>query len=62
MVEGNSKEDVVVTVYNVSGVKIHQVKGNANRYYKFGEAWIAGTYFVEVRQGNELKTVKLIKQ
>jgi hypothetical protein len=46
----------------VSGVRIHQVKGNANRYYKFGEGWIPGTYLVEVRQGNELKTLKVVKQ
>lgn len=62
MVEGSRKEDVVVSVYNVNGVRIHQVKGTANRYYKFGEGWIPGTYLVEVRQGNELKTVKLVKQ
>jgi len=61
-VEGNRSEDVVVSVYNVSGVRIHQVKGTANRYYKFGEGWIPGTYLVEVRQGNEVKTVKLVKQ
>jgi hypothetical protein len=59
---GNAKEDVQVTVYNVAGVIVHQVKGAANRNYKFGDKWIGGTYFVLVRQGKETSTLQLMKQ
>ena len=62
MVEGNDKEDIQVTVYNVTGILMHQVKGTANRSYKFGEKWIAGMYYVLVKQGNEVKTIQVIKQ
>jgi hypothetical protein len=59
---GNAKDDVEIQVYNTTGVLVHQAKGTSNRSYKFGEGWVSGMYFVQVRQGDELKTLQLMKQ
>ena len=59
---GNAKDEVQIIVYNASGVMMHQAKGTNNRNYKFGDGWIGGMYYVQVRQGNEVKTLQLMKQ
>ena len=62
VVEGNNKEEVLINVYNANGSLIHQEKGMANRNYTFGNSWISGVYLVQVKQGKEVKTLKLVKQ
>ena len=59
---GNAKDEVQVSVYNAKGQVVHQARGTTNRNYKFGDGWIGGMYFVQVRQGSELKTLQLMKQ
>ncbi|QNA43211.1 T9SS type A sorting domain-containing protein [Lacibacter sediminis] len=62
IVEGNYKGEVLINVYNIKGSLIYQAKGMANRNYTFGNNWISGVYLVQVRQGTEMKALKLIKQ
>jgi hypothetical protein len=59
---GNTKDEVQITVYNTNGAIVHTARGTSNRNYKFGDSWIGGMYFVQVRQGKELKTLQLMKQ
>src|SRR5436190_2088412 len=61
-VEGGSNDEVQIVVYNVKGAIVHQVKGTSNRNYKFGNGWIGGMYFVQVRQGSEVKMLQVMKQ
>ena len=61
--ENGSNEKVQITVYDALGrlVKTFE-KANGNTPIRFGADMKNGTYFVEVRQGDNRKTLKLIKQ
>ena len=61
-VESSSNEKIEVVVYDVLGRIVKHFEKGDSRYYRFGEGLKVGSYFAEVRQGNEKKTVKLIKQ
>ena len=53
---------VTMTVNDVYGRLIQKnTKVDANRYNQLGQNWKAGTYFIEVMQGNERKVLKVIK-
>jgi hypothetical protein len=63
-IESNSKaagENVEITVVDMTGRRLYQAKGNKNQVYHFGERFAAGTYSVQVRQGNLIKTQRIIK-
>jgi len=61
--EGASNEKVDITVYDAIGRQVHKIeRGDASGAIKFGENLKVGAYFVEVRQGTNRKTLKLIKQ
>ena len=61
-VAGASNEQVVMTVYDVYGKQVYVTNASANHDYRFGENFANGVYVLEVRQGNNRKTVKLVKQ
>ncbi len=53
---------VTMTVNDVYGRLIQKnTKVDANKYNQLGQNWKAGTYFIEVMQGNERKVLKVIK-
>ena len=60
-VNGDSKQPVQVRVTDISGRSVYIVKGQTGQQFKFGNEFATGTYLVEVRQGNEVKTLKAIK-
>jgi hypothetical protein len=60
-VKSMKKEPVQVMVLDASGRSIERLKSAPGDRIFFGENLTAGTYLVEVRQGNEVKTVKAIK-
>jgi hypothetical protein len=61
--EGASNEKVQVVVYDAVGRQVKKIeRGDASGAIKFGEELKAGVYIVEVRQGVNRKTLKLIKQ
>ena len=63
VLDGASNEKVQVIVYDVVGKIVKRIeKGDSQSAIKFGEDLKAGAYIVEVRQGNNRKTLKLIKQ
>lgn len=57
-----SKEKIVVLVYDVLGQKIEHIENSNGNLIKFGENMKAGVYLAEVAQGNNRKTIKLVKQ
>ena len=62
-VVNGSSEKVTVIVYDAVGRKLKKIeRGDASGAIKFGEDLKVGAYIVEVRQGNNRKTLKLIKQ
>jgi len=61
-IESNKHDDVIINVYDMYGKKVHSVKGLSNSNYQFGQNFKNGAYVVEVIQGADSKTMKLIKQ
>ena len=60
-VQSSSKEKVEIIVADVYGKKVYQASGSGNGKYSFGKEFISGIYFVQIRQGKNIKTLKLIK-
>ena len=58
----NSTDAVELKVFDLYGKQVYNTRGAANKNYRFGEGFITGMYIVEVRQGDDRKTIKLIKQ
>ena len=62
-VEGGSNEKVQVSVYDAVGRLVKKIEKTDNSsQIRFGEDLKIGAYFVEVRQGVNRKTIKLVKQ
>ncbi len=59
--ESSSKEDVELTVTNMLGVKVYEGRGGIGNAYEFGAGFASGMYILQIRQGNEVHTVKLVK-
>ncbi len=59
--ESTSREDVELIVTNMLGVKVYEGKGGIDRTYEFGAGFTSGMYILQVRQANEVHTVKLVK-
>jgi SprB repeat/Secretion system C-terminal sorting domain len=57
--QSNTLIQIVVT--DIVGRTVYQTKGR-NSYYRFGETFTKGVYFVKVIQGNYIQTKKVIKQ
>ncbi len=55
------QESVQVRVIDINGKTIFTTKGLPEQTYRFGESFAPGVYLVEVRQGDEVKTLKAIK-
>ncbi len=62
LLEGNSKEKVSIIVSDLMGRKIYQTAGNIAQQYKFGNDFKVGMYILQVVQGNEKQTIKIIKE
>ncbi len=52
---------IQVKVLDVNGKIIYQTKGLPEQPITFGESWISGMYLIEVRQGDEAKILKAVK-
>jgi len=61
--EGGSNEKVQLVVYDAIGRQVKKIeKGDGSGPISFGENLKVGIYIVEVRQGANRKTLKLVKQ
>jgi hypothetical protein len=43
------------------GKQVYATHGNANKQYKFGDKFMSGLYMVQVQQGSDIRTLKLVK-
>ncbi len=59
--QGGSKENVQIIVTDMVGKKIYQTTGSSNRQYTFGQDFKSGIYIVQVIQGKQIQTLKLVK-
>ena len=58
---GNTKQPVSVRVVNTNGRSVYETKGQTEQIFSFGNTLPNGLYMVEVRQGEQVKTVKAMK-
>jgi hypothetical protein len=61
-IQSGSKESVTIKVYDITGKLVQQLKGSPLETYRFGDTYVAGTYLVEVLQGTNRVTQKILKQ
>lgn len=62
VLESDSKEKVVVLVYDILGKALKHIESSDGQPIVFGEDLPVGAYFATVSQGNYQKTLSLIKQ
>lgn len=55
-------DNVEIRVLNTQGKVVFIEKGSASKVYHFGDRFAAGLYFVEIIQGRNQTTIKLVKQ
>ena len=60
-VKALKQESISIRVIDVNGKTAFVTKGKPGQIFTFGEQLISGTYLVEVRQGEEVKTLKAVK-
>ena len=61
--EGGNNEKIQVAVFDAVGRLVKKIERTDNSsQIRFGEDLKVGAYFVEVRQGANRKTIKLVKQ
>jgi hypothetical protein len=58
----DSKEKVSITVTDLLGRKVFQTEGTGKMQYKLGNNFMTGMYNVQVIQGNDKKSLKLVKE
>jgi hypothetical protein len=61
-VNGNTQDKVSIVVTDITGRRIYQAHGNANTQYKLGRELAQGIYILQVMQGNEIQTIKIVKE
>lgn len=61
-VQSTSNENVVLSVFDINGRLLSNLKANSNQTTSFGKDLKAGTYLVMVQQGNNSNTIKVVKQ
>ena len=61
-IQSASRESVVINIYDITGRQIQQLRGSSLETYRFGDMYVAGTYLIEVIQGTNRVTQKILKQ
>ncbi|MBW4360992.1 HYR-like domain-containing protein, partial [Flavobacterium taihuense] len=62
VLEGGSSEKIEVLVYDMLARKVKSIEKNKNQAIIFGEEFPVGEYIVLIRQGDNAKTLNLIKK
>ena len=55
-------EKVSIVISDVMGRKVYQAEGTGKQQYRFGKSFFAGLYTVQVIQGMDKKSLKLVKE
>ena len=61
-IESASDEKIEVNLLDMSGRLIEKINTTKDKTTRFGEELKPGVYMVEIRQGEQQKTIKVIKQ
>ncbi len=62
IVESKSNAAIEVRVMDMFGRVVYKMRGTINQSYYFGHDYAAGVYLLEVKQGTNFKTLKIVKQ
>ena len=58
----DGKEDVMIRIISVTGKVMQELKGAPYQIFRVGIGLLPGIYIAEMRQGNEMVMLKLVKQ
>jgi Secretion system C-terminal sorting domain/SprB repeat len=58
----NSKEKIAISVTDILGRKVQQAELSGKNQYRFGNDLRPGIYIVQVVQGNQKQSIKLVKE
>ncbi|HVT84949.1 MAG TPA: T9SS type A sorting domain-containing protein, partial [Chitinophagaceae bacterium] len=61
-ISSGSTENVQIKVFNMAGKLLTVLNGAVGETYRFGDLYTSGTYVVEVYQGQQRVTTKVVKQ
>ena len=56
-----STEVLNISMYNMVGLKVQQIRAMPGQMMRLGDHIVSGTYLIEVRQGDERAMVKVVK-
>ena len=59
--KGGNMQPVSIRVIDVNGKAVYEAKGQQEQSFRFGSNLSNGLYLVEVRQGDVVKTMKVVK-
>jgi hypothetical protein len=54
-------EPVLIKVFDMAGRQVEQLKGSAGESFHFGSRLMQGMYIVEVRQGDHVRILQVVK-
>ncbi len=60
--KGNADDKVSIIVTDLFGRKVYAAEGTGLKQYKFGNNLVAGIYVVQVAQGNNIQSLKIVKE
>jgi hypothetical protein len=60
--QSSSKEGVQIVVTDMAGRKLYQATGSSTQQYTFGHEFGSGMYILQIMQGKQIQTLKLIKE
>jgi len=60
--DGFGNDKLSITVTDIMGRPVYHTDGEAKQQYRFGNNFLPGIYLVQVIQGTQKQTIKLIKQ
>jgi arylsulfatase A len=61
-IQNASKDHIEIIITDVFGKKVYEATGNKDGNYIIGNELSAGIYFIKVMQGQNITTLKLVKQ
>jgi hypothetical protein len=61
-VESGNNEKIIVIVHDVLGRIVKHIENSQGQLFRFGQELKTGVYMATVIQGNNTRTVKLVKQ
>ena len=61
-VHDTNKLPVMVRVLDMNGKKLYEHKGVTDQAFRFGQQFASGIYLIEVTQGDNVKTLKAVKE